>query len=80
MKILYADYDTPENHAIKEVKSASSSNSKTRRWWDVLIEQCINAAIVGGICAFSASWVDPWVGLKAFGLTFLIEMRKYRRL
>ncbi len=49
----------------------------------VLLEQSINSAIVGGIAGLSAliagdiqaSWK---AALIAFGITFLVELRKYR--
>jgi hypothetical protein len=48
---------------------------------DVLVEQLINSAIVAGIAAI-ATWSgaspDVIVMGKAFALTFLIELRKYR--
>ncbi len=77
MKVLFADYDTPTRHAAKEV-SVTNSRARERRWWDVLIEQLINSAIVAGIAGLTAA--DLGVAWKAFGLTFLIEMRKYRKL
>lgn len=80
MKVLFADFSTPEQHTEKEKKAIVLAGNPHRRWWDVVIEQLINSAIVAGIATLSAGWIDPWVGLKAFGLTFLIEMRKYRKL
>jgi len=77
MKILFADYVDPETHTRKEIDPKAQVMAK-RKWWDVLIEQCINAAIVGGIAGLSAT--DPDVAWKAFAITFLIEMRKYRKL
>ncbi|MCX5999843.1 MAG: hypothetical protein NTU41_09730 [Chloroflexi bacterium] len=52
-----------------------------KQWWcDILIEQVINASIIAGIAALATNF-DSWsVALKAFGITFLIEMRKYRKL
>ena len=49
-----------------------------------LIEQMVNASIVAGIAALSLMVAQQESILKpvviAFGLTFLLEMRKYRRL
>jgi len=77
MKILFADYTDPETHTKKELDPKAPVAVK-RKWWDILIEQCINAAIVAGIAGLTAA--DPHVAWKAFALTFLIEMRKYRKL
>ena len=48
---------------------------------DILVEQLLNASIVAGVAAV-ASWTgmtpDFLVMGKAFALTFLIELRKYR--
>jgi len=53
-------------------------------WRRVLSEQIINSMIVGGIVFIttlgpgqSLEWIPA---AKGFGLTFLIEMRKYARL
>lgn len=54
--------------------------TKKRTRWDVLVEQMINAVIVGGIAALSISFNQWEAPLKAFGITFLVEMRKYRKL
>lgn len=53
--------------------------------WGVFLEQLINSAIVGGIAglaALSAGGVDAgWkTALIAFGMTVLVELRKYRNL
>lgn len=77
MKILFADYDTPQNHAQKEADCAAEANPG-RRWWDILIEQLINSVIVAGIAGLTA--YDAGVCWKAFLLTLLIEMRKFRKL
>lgn len=77
--ILFADVVPPEVHAARETKACANTGSSRRRWWDIFIEQCLNAAIVGGIAAF-ASGGDWRMSLKAFGITFLFELRKYRKL
>jgi len=52
----------------------------------ILIEQCANAFIVGGVAFFStlAASQGESVSLKAagiaFGMTFFFELRKYRKL
>ena len=51
-------------------------------WLWIFIEQMINSAIVGGIAGLSAkatggTWEGAAVG---FGMTFLLELRKYRQL
>ena len=51
-------------------------------WLWTFIEQVINSCIVGGIAGLSAKatggdWSSSAIG---FGLTFLIELRKYRQL
>lgn len=89
MKILFADVSTPEEHCEKErarYKELAQSNPKGswRKYWTILVEQTINAIIVGGCAGMSALAADveaSWkVGLYAFGLTFFFEMRKYRKL
>ena len=54
-------------------------DSTIRKRLALLPEQLINAGIVAGIVAISTLGDWPTVA-KAFGLTFLIEMRKYRKL
>ncbi len=53
-------------------------------WGQVLVEQLVNSLIVGGIAglaALSADTASSWkVAGIAFGLTFLVELRKYRKL
>lgn len=51
----------------------------------ILGEQVLNSAIVGGIAGLSTlasgSWSDTWrTALIAAGITFLVELRKYRKL
>jgi len=61
--------------ALSNAVTASTS------YTDVLVEQLLNSAIVGGIAAV-ATWTgttpDLLVAAKAFALTFLVELRKYR--
>ena len=62
----------------------NSGGNPRRRWVSILIEQIINASIVGGIAGISVIAVVPAFAWKAagiaFGITFLIELRKYRKL
>jgi hypothetical protein len=48
---------------------------------EVLVEQLLNSAVVAGVAAI-ATWTgtapDVPILMKAFTLTFLIELRKYR--
>ena len=50
---------------------------------EILGEQLLNASIIAGIVAM-ATWVGEIPDLtaiaKAFGITFLFELRKYRKL
>lgn len=84
-KYLFAHFVSPEEHANTERKGYSptinitTSKNYVRKWWDILIEQCLNACIIGGIAAFASNG-DWRISLKAFGITFLIELRKYRKL
>ena len=59
-------------------------NPSKRKWYNILAEQVINSAIVGGIAGLSALSASPEASWKtaiiASGLTFLIELRKYRTL
>jgi hypothetical protein len=59
----------------------ASSIPSGNSYKDVLLEQVLNSAIVAGIAAV-ATWTgttpDLLVIAKAFTLTFLIELRKYR--
>ncbi|OGO03992.1 MAG: hypothetical protein A2Y91_03435 [Chloroflexi bacterium RBG_13_54_8] len=90
MELLFASYISPEEAANKEVKRFKKKVSingdppepkpKARAWWDIFVEQVINAAIVGGIVACSTAFDDWEIPAKAFGITFLVELRKYRKL
>jgi hypothetical protein len=71
------------------ISSNSSLPSKPPRpkgiIWKVLIDQCVNAAIVGatgGLAAFIAA--GPEAGWKTAGISFLViffgELRKYRNI
>jgi hypothetical protein len=45
-------------------------------WWKELPSQMLNSLIVGGIAALAT--VGDWLAVgKIFGLTFLLEMRKF---
>ena len=51
----------------------------------ILGEQFLNSAIVGGIAGLASlsggNWSQTWrTALLAFGMTFLVELRKYRKL
>jgi len=79
MKILFADYSTHSEHAKRD------SIPKTKR--DILIEQIINSLIVGGIAFVSVLPTESlptlyhfYVAIKAFLITFFVEMRKYRKI
>ena len=86
MKVLFADYTDPIDHCNKELKrhgdfSLNPGKYKVlRSRWDILIEQVINASIVGGVAAAATGFGDWAVALKAWGITALIELRKYRKL
>ena len=82
---------SPGDHPCEDGKSCPPSDPPTQPtqplkvYLEVFIEQCINAAIVGGIAGLSALAAgDEKTGLKvggvAFGLAFLFELRKYRKL
>lgn len=53
-----------------------------RRWLTLLFEQCLNSGIVAGITALSmmagTQKVNGPAVAIAFGLTFLVELRKWR--
>ena len=57
---------------------------KSKRFWQTLAEQCVNSLIVGGIAGLAALSASPEASGKtaaiAFGITFLTELRKYRKL
>ena len=95
MRLLFSEYTGPltqRDLAIKQCeptpvephcgKFAETKDRRSR--WDTLIEQILNSAIVGGISLFSSLAADQSIGLRAggiaFGLTFLFELRKYRKL
>ena len=88
IKVLFADQGPdPKPHMFKVPRriagGAPPARGNKRKWWDVLLEQLLNSAIVGGIAGLStlASGEASWkVALIAFGLTALIELRKYREL
>ena len=94
MELLFSDFgSTPQEHTAKELKrykceggcpSPNPSPRKKGIIWGVFIEQLINASIVGGIAGLAAFSAGADVGLKtaiiAFGMTFLLELRKYRKI
>ena len=52
---------------------------------EIFMEQLINSGVVAGIAYFSIliaspEAASPAVAMNAFGLTFLIELRKYRKI
>ena len=53
-------------------------------WLRLIAEQAFNSAIVAGIFALSMLAAQTTVSLKVvaigFGMTFLIELRKYRKI
>ena len=91
MNLLYSDISKGLNGKINnglKKKAAPQTilplpEPKTK-WWETLIEQVVNSIIIGGIAGLSALIADPsvsWkVGLIAFGITALTELRKYRKL
>jgi len=66
------------------VDNPGPKNLKVDKFWRTLTEQLINSAIVGGIAGISALAASPEasfkVGLIAFGITALTEIRKYRKI
>ena len=54
---------------------------KNRKWYDLILEQLVNVAVMSGIGALSAFVANPdlaWKGaLVAAGVAALIELRKY---
>jgi len=55
-----------------------------KKFFTLLLEQCVNSTIVAGIASLSVwagtdsiDWQSPVI---AFGVTFLAELRKYRNL
>ena len=53
-------------------------------YWGTFLEQILNSSIVAGVTALSTLAASLEVNAKAigvaFGLTFLIELRKYRNI
>lgn len=93
MNLLYSDIGKGVNGNInKRLKPKVNPQSAPSlppsepkpKWWETLIEQVVNSIIIGGIAGLSALIADPsvsWkVGLIAFGITALTELRKYRKL
>jgi hypothetical protein len=84
IKLLFADFTSPEEHAAKEVAKFNGTSTNVvmikRAWFDILIEQIINASIIAGIAACATNFDSWYVVAKAFGITFLVEMRKYRKI
>ena len=58
-------------------------DNKKEPWWKVLSGQILNSSIVAGIAALSMLAGTQEISGRAvsiaFGLTFLIELRKYRK-
>ncbi|MFH1484899.1 MAG: hypothetical protein ABIH46_02415 [Chloroflexota bacterium] len=88
IKLFFADLTSgPDchNNMFTNPASRGEKAAKPRKpqWWEVLLEQLLNSILVGGIAGLStlASGQASWkVTLVAFGLTALIELRKYRHL
>ena len=59
-------------------------STEVKRYLGTLFEQVVNSAIVAGITALSMMAATLDVSLRAvgiaFGLTLLIELRKYRKM
>lgn len=89
MKALFADLTSPDSKPVLTrlrrvpVAGGAPAGRGKPAWWEVFLEQLLNSVIVGGIAGLStlASGEASWkVALIAFGLTALIELRKYRGL
>ena len=89
MKLLFASYPSPTEDTEPAGSPGPSHNplkgkKDKRPRLDIPAEQVINSAIVGGISLLSAMSADVDIGLRAggiaFGMTFLFELRKYRKL
>ena len=91
MNLLYSDISKGLNGKINNgLKKKAATQTilplpePKPKWWETLIEQVVNSIIIGGIAGLSALIADPsvsWkVGLIAFGITALTELRKYRKL
>ena len=88
MQLLFADQsgECPRMLRVKipTISGGANPSPKPKRpWYDILIEQLANSAIVGGIAGLSSlvSGEVSWrVAAIAFGMTTLIELRKYRGL
>ena len=80
LKLFFADTAPPDHQGHPDRLYQAAPGFFKGAWAWIFLEQCINSAIVGGISALSSlatggSWKS---GLIGFGLTFLIELRKYR--
>ena len=83
IKLLFANTSPPDPDKDHEIQRFAGADHYGRGpWLWILVEQLINSVIVGAIAGLSAkatggTWESAAIG---FGLTFLLELRKYRQL
>lgn len=79
---LTGNLNRPDN--LTRQPSMKRKKTNKRNIAIVFIEQLINSSIVAGIASFSVWAAEQSVGWEppviAFGITFLTELRKYRKL
>ena len=84
MDIFFANAHPEREKPVRLDRTAVNPRPPKRSWGSVLAEQVVNSVIVGGIAGLSALIADPSVswkaGLIAFGMTFLVELRKLRNI
>ena len=83
MRLLFANTSPPDPaHDHEMQRFAGAKHYGKGPWFWIFLEQIINSMIVGAISGLSSkasggNWEGAAIG---FGLTFFIELRKYRQL
>jgi hypothetical protein len=83
IRLFFANTNPPDpDHDHEIQRFAGAAHYGKGPWLWIFLEQLINSVIVGGIAGLSAkatggTWQSAAIG---FGLTFLLELRKYRQL
>lgn len=82
--MMYLDTKTLKKFSVNVVNTLKPcAKDKEPSKYDILIDQLLNSAIVGGIAWISQIATTHNIGsgegfLVGFGLTFLIKLRDYR--
>ena len=69
---------------LPPTRRPSARRVRLEKWWEILCEQTLNSAVVAGITSLTimskTGSLDIQDVVVPFSLTFLIEVRKYRKI